>query len=33
VFITSIEGFKEGDPGDGNALTLREVLKEKNKYK
>jgi hypothetical protein len=33
VFIISIEGFEEGDPGDRNALTLEEVLKEKNKHK
>jgi hypothetical protein len=33
VFVTSTEGFKEGDLGDGNALTLEEVLKEKNKHK
>ena len=33
VFVTSTEGFEEGDPGDGNALTLEEVVKEKNKHK
>jgi hypothetical protein len=33
VFIISIEGFKEGDLGDRNTLTLEEIVKEKNKHK